>query len=157
MTTEPAPNTTEDPAHAHLSEIIKRGANQVRPDVLMHTAFVNTYAVALGDELLLVDPGLQRVAPTVHEAVRAWNDNPLTAALYTHGHFDHAFGLGPWLDAGETPDIIAQERCVDRFKRYQLTDGFNARINQRQFSLPKPTFPDEFTWPTILVRDSLTK
>ncbi len=154
---EPAPNTTEDPANANMREIIKGGANEVRPDVLMHTAFVNTYAVALGDELLLVDPGLQRVAPTVYEAVRAWSDRPLTAALYTHGHFDHAFGLGPWLKAGETPDIIAQERCVDRFKRYQLTDGFNARINQRQFSLPKPTFPDHFDWPTTLVRGSITK
>ncbi len=75
--------------------------------------------------------------------------------MYTHGHFDHAFGLGPWLDAGETPDIIAQEQCVERFERYQLTAGFNGRINQRQFSLPKPTFPDAFHWPTTLVRDSL--
>jgi glyoxylase-like metal-dependent hydrolase (beta-lactamase superfamily II) len=154
---ELAPNTTGDPANAVLREIIEGGTNEVRPDVLMHTAFVNTYAVALGDELLLIDPGLQRVAPTVHEAVREWSDKPLIAALYTHGHFDHAFGLGPWLDAGETPDIIAQERCVVRFKRYQLTDGFNARINQRQFSLPKPTFPDKFDWPTTLVRDHLTK
>ena len=155
--TEPAPNTTDDPANANMRAIIKRGASEVRPDVLMHVAFVNTYAVALGDELLLVDPGLQRIAPAVHEAVRAWSDKPLAAALYTHGHFDHAFGLGPWLDSGETPDIIAQERCVDRFNRYQLTEGFNARINQRQFSLPKPTFPTNFDWPTTLLRDNPVK
>ena len=154
---ESGPNITEDPANADIREIFKGGANEVRPDVLMHTAFVNTYAVSLGDMLLLVDPGLQRLGPTVYEAVHAWSDKPLAAALYTHGHFDHAFGLGSWLDAGETPDIIAQERCVDRFKRYQLTDGFNARINQRQFSLPKPTFPTRFDWPTTLVRDNLTK
>ena len=125
----------------------KAGVNEIRPDVLMHTTFVNTYAITLGDELFLVDPGLARLAPTVHNAVREWTDNPLTAALYTHGHFDHAFGLPPWLDAGEKPEIIAQERCVDRFNRYRLTAGFNARINQRQFSLPKPQFPERFDYP----------
>ncbi len=59
---ELAPNTTEDPANAHLSEIMRGGANEIRPDVLMHTAFVNTYAVAAGERLLLIYPGLQRVA-----------------------------------------------------------------------------------------------
>jgi alkyl sulfatase BDS1-like metallo-beta-lactamase superfamily hydrolase len=35
--------------------------------------------------------------------------------------------------------------------------GMNARINQRQFSLPQPMFPNEFDWPTLLVRDRLTQ
>lgn len=149
------PNVTDDPFHIDIRDVIKGGAHEVRPDVLMHTAFVNTYAVALDDALLLIDPGLERLAPRVHEAVRNWSDAPLLVAVYTHGHFDHAFGLGPWLEAGETPAIIAQENCVARFKRYQLTSGFNARINQRQFSLPQPSFPSDFHWPTTLVRDHL--
>lgn len=154
---EPTPNVTTDPVNADIRAIIRSGTNEIRPDVLMYTAFVNTYAISAGDRLLLIDPGFQHIAASVYEAVRTWSQAPLAAAVYTHGHFDHAFGLGPWLEAGETPDIIAQEHCVERFKRYQLTAGFNARINQRQFSLPKPTFPDAFYWPTTLVRDSLAQ
>ena len=70
---------------------------------------------------------------------------------------DHAFGLGPWLEAGERPQIVAQENCPARFERYHLTHDFNALINQRQFSLARPAFPDEFDWPTITVRESLTQ
>jgi len=35
--------------------------------------------------------------------------------------------------------------------------GWNARINQRQFSTPQPIFPDQFDWPTLTFRDSLTQ
>ena len=154
---ESMPNTVEDPENTDIRGLLKGGAHEVRPDVLMHTAFVNTYAVTTSAGLLLIDPGLQGVATRVHEAVRAWNDAPLHTAVYTHGHPDHAFGLGPWLAAGEHPQIIAQENCVARFQRYHLTHGFNAMINQRQFSLPRPTFPDQFDWPTITVRDSLVQ
>src|SRR5262249_3786254 len=82
---------------------------------------------------------------------------PLRAAIYTHGHVDHAFGLRAFLDAGETPDVVAQEQCAARFHRYGLMHGWNARINQRQFALPQPMFPTEFVHPTVLVRDRWTK
>jgi glyoxylase-like metal-dependent hydrolase (beta-lactamase superfamily II) len=78
----------------------------------------------------------------------------LHTALYTHGHADHAFGLGPWLAAGETPRVVAQENCVRRFDRYHLTNGLNRSINARQFGGPRSNFPDEFDWPNFLVRDA---
>jgi hypothetical protein len=37
-----------------------------------------------------------------------------------------------------------------------LTHGWNARINQRQFSLPQPLFPNHFDWPTHVFRDALS-
>ena len=156
MTTNGSLMVTDDPVSATVPRLWAE-PHQVRPDVLMHTAFVNTYAISTGAGLLLIDPGLRVNANAVREAVRAWSEAPLHTAVYTHGHFDHAFGLGPWLDAGERPQIIAQEKCVARFLRYQLTSGFNARINQRQFSLPERIFPDRFDWPTVTVRDSLTQ
>jgi glyoxylase-like metal-dependent hydrolase (beta-lactamase superfamily II) len=127
------------------------------PHVFMHPAFVNTYALATPDGLIVVDPGLSNNAQSVHQAVRAWSNAPLRAAVYTHGHADHAFGLRSFLEAGDRPQIIAQENCPARFRRYQLTHGWNARINQRQFSLPRPTFPNHFDWPTLTVRDSLVQ
>ena len=69
---------------------------EVAPDVFMHPAFVNTYAVRTPGGLLLIDPGLGNLADSVHTAVRAWSDAPLHTAGYTHGHADHAFGLRPF-------------------------------------------------------------
>lgn len=150
-----SPMRTSDPATAVPA--IKCDPHEVAPDVLLHADFVNTYAVRLGGELLLVDPGFTHLAAAVHDGVRAWSDLPLRVAVYTHGHADHAFGLRPFLDAGERPLIVAQENCPLRFRRYRLTHGWNAHINMRQFSLPEPMFPHEFIEPTTTFRDSLVQ
>jgi len=130
---------------------------EIAPGLFLHPAFVNSYACATPAGLLLVDPGLGVSSKGLQQAVRGWSDAPLTAAVYTHGHADHAFGLSAFLRAGDRPQIIAQENCPRRFARYQLTHGWNARINQRQFSLAEPIFPDRFDWPTLTFRDSLVQ
>jgi glyoxylase-like metal-dependent hydrolase (beta-lactamase superfamily II) len=132
-------------------------AAEVAPDVFMHPAFINTYALRTPDGLVLIDPGFGHTSRSVRDAVRAWSDAPLRVAVYTHGHADHAFGLGAWLAAGERPEIVAQENCVARFHRYRLMHGLNAHINMRQFSLPQPMFPDQFDWPTLLVHERMTQ
>src|SRR5262249_21749350 len=129
----------------------------IADDLFMHPVFVNTYALRTPTGLLLIDPGYGPGAQQVHQTVRAWSDAPLHTAVYTHGHADHAFGLTAFLEAGERPEIVAQERCPERFHRYRLMHGLNASINQRQFSLPIPMFPSRFEWPTLLVRDRLTQ
>ena len=155
MATDTSPMVTTDPLRARLS--LFGPAHEVAPDVFMHPAFVNTYALKTPVGLLLVDPGLPQNADGVHSAIRAWSDASLHTAVYTHGHADHAFGLRPFLQAGEHPHIIAQENCPQRFHRYRLTHGWNAHINQRQFSLPQPMFPDRFDWPTLTFRDALVQ
>ena len=130
---------------------------EVAPGVFMHPAFVNTYTVRTPIGLLLIDPGLPQNAGAAHQAVRRWSDAPLHTAVYTHGHADHAFGLWPYLDAGERPQIIAQENCPARFRRYRELHGWNAAINQRQFGLPAPVFVQRFDWPTLTVHDRLVQ
>jgi glyoxylase-like metal-dependent hydrolase (beta-lactamase superfamily II) len=146
---------TADPAGATL-EFFGEPA-EVAPDVFMHGAFVNTYALRTTDGLVLIDPGFTHTSGAVRDVVRAWSDAPLRVAVYTHGHVDHAFGLRAFLEAGERPEIVAQEHCAGRFHRYGLMHGWNARINQRQFALPQPMFPQHFDPPTLLVRDRLTQ
>ncbi len=150
-----SPMKTTDPARATPS--IKCDAHEIAPGVLIYSDFVNTYATKLGDELLLIDPGFAHLSGAVHRSVRAWSDAPVTSAVYTHGHADHAFGLQAFLDAGDRPQIVAQENCLDRFRRYRLTHGLNAHINQRQFSLPAPMFPDRFIEPTLTFRQALSQ
>jgi glyoxylase-like metal-dependent hydrolase (beta-lactamase superfamily II) len=156
MAEQDFPLLTDDPQHATVPPFYAE-PYEVAPGVLMLANFSNSYAVSTSAGLLLVDPGLQVFSSRVHEGVRAWSGAPLHTAMYTHGHVDHAFGLRSWLEAGERPNIIAQENCIARFRRYQLTHGLNARVNQRQFGLPQPVFPDQFDWPTIIVRDSLAQ
>ncbi len=130
---------------------------EVAPDVFMHPAFINTYALRTPEGLVLIDPGFEHTSGAVRDAVRAWSDAPLRVAVYTHGHADHAFGLRGWLTAGEQPEIVAQEQCVARFHRYRLMHGLNGHINMRQFSLPQPMFPERFDWPTTLVHERMTR
>lgn len=154
MTAAAHPMVTTDPATTEPCFFGPPGP--VTDDVFMHPVFVNTYALATDDGLVLVDPGFTDGAG-VRREVLAWRDAPLHTAIYTHGHADHAFGVQAWLAAGAGPAIVAQERCVERFHRYRLMHGQNARINQRQFGLGKPVFPRHFDWPTLLVGDRLTQ
>jgi glyoxylase-like metal-dependent hydrolase (beta-lactamase superfamily II) len=153
MSESTSPMVTTDPRHATLN--LFADPHEAAPGVLMYASFVNNYYVQTPAGLLSIDPGFEHTAAMVHEAVRKWTDAPLHTAVYTHGHADHAFGLGPFLAAGEQPIVVAQENCPNRFRRYQLTHGWNARINQRQFSLPAPMFPENFVWPTLTFRDAL--
>lgn len=155
MSTTQSPMVTNDPGRARPRFFGE--AQEVARDVFMKPAFVNTYAVRTPLGLLLIDPGFAPTARSVYEAVRTWSDARLHTAVYTHGHADHAFGLRPYFEAGERPQIIAQENCPARFQRYQELHGWNARINQRQFSLPAPTFVEHFDWPTLLVREQLVQ
>jgi glyoxylase-like metal-dependent hydrolase (beta-lactamase superfamily II) len=146
---------TRDPLHA--APRVWGDPCEIAPDVFIHPAFVNSYALRTPAGLLVVDPGFGHASDSLRQAVRQWSDASLHTAVYTHGHVDHAFGLRAFLAAGERPQIIAQENCLDRFRRYELTHGWNGRINQRQFSLPEPIFPRHFDWPTLTFRDQLTQ
>ena len=154
MPTNDSPMLTRDPGAARLK--LFADAHEVAPDVL-HARGVRQHLCAAHAGRAAAHRSRLRAHrdSDTHQAVRAWSDAPLHTAVYTHGHADHAFGLRAFLDAGERPQIIAQENCLARFQRYQLTYGWNARINQRQFSLPEPMFPRHFDWPTLTFRDSL--
>jgi glyoxylase-like metal-dependent hydrolase (beta-lactamase superfamily II) len=150
-----SPMVTTDPMQAAPRTYAR--PQQVAPDVLLHPILVNTYALRTDAGLLLIDPGLPRNSQSVYKAVRAWSEAPLHTAVYTHGHIDHACGLGAFLEAGERPQIIAQENCPKRFQRYLLTHGLNTVINRCQFGLPTFVFPDQFDWPTLTFRESLVQ
>ncbi len=106
---------TTDPRQAQPRVYAQPG--EIAPGLFLHPAFVNTYALSTPAGLLLVDPGIGLSSKTVHRVVREWKPDPLVAAVYTHGHADHAFGLRAFLKAGDQPQIIAQENCPRRFSR----------------------------------------
>ena len=105
----------------------------------------------------MIDAGGILAAGKVHAAIREWTDSPLEMAVYTHGHVDHVFAV-PMFEAEGTavrPTVVAHENVLRRFDRYQLTNGYNGWINQRQFQLPEPLFPRDFRYPDRTYRDDL--
>ncbi len=116
------------------------------------SAFANVTAVETQDGLVLIDTSSPFFAGAVHEAVRAMFSARVRAAVFTHGHVDHVFGILAFDAEAQAkgwprPEVFAHENVRKRFARYALTHGLNARINQRQFNLPSPIFPDSFRDP----------
>jgi alkyl sulfatase BDS1-like metallo-beta-lactamase superfamily hydrolase len=130
-----------------------RGIDEVADGTAFIASFGNVSAFTTADGLVLVDTGNQVLAATNHEAVRGWTDLPLATAVYTHGHIDHVFGVGPYDeeaaagDAGPRPRVVAHELVPARFDRYRLTAGYNSVINQRQFKMPGFRWPTEYRYP----------
>ena len=115
-------------------------------------SFANVTAFETEDGLVLIDTGGFLLADHVHAQLREWTDQPLHTAIFTHGHVDHVFGVGPFEAeaAGRgvpAPRVIAHENVPRRFARYALTAGYNGVINARQFGLPELTFPADFRAP----------
>ena len=105
------------------------------------SAFANVTSVETTDGLVLIDTSSPFSAGLVHAAVREMSSAPVRAAVYTHGHVDHVFGILAFdaeakAKGWQLPEVFAHENVRKRFARYLLTNGYNGRINQRQFNLP---------------------
>lgn len=122
------------------------------------SAFANVTVVETEDGLVLIDTSSPFFAGTVHTAVREMTNAPVRAAVYTHGHVDHVFGILAFdaeaqAKGNPRPEVFAHENVRKRFARYSLTNGYNAHINQRQFNLPTRVFPDSFRDPDVVYRE----
>ena len=144
--------------------------SEVAPGIAVVESFSNVVAVDSGDGLVLFDASLQQLAGFVIGGLRTWSDAPVHTLVYTHGHVDHVGGARALLaDAAERgdrrPDVIAHEAVPARFTRYDLTNGYNAVINQRQFAQSglvdgvdanrPPVFPRNWVQPSVTYRDQL--
>ncbi|MFM7068053.1 MAG: alkyl sulfatase dimerization domain-containing protein, partial [Actinomycetes bacterium] len=118
-------------------------------------SFANVAAFVDSGRMLLVDAGGILHFRQVHEQLRAWTDAPLDVAVYTHGHVDHVWAVPLFEAEGSPVQVVAHENLPARFDRYDLTNGYNGTINQRQFQLAQPMFPSGFRYPDQTYRDHL--
>jgi len=124
---------------------------EIAPGVLFAHAFANVTAIRTEAGLVLVDTGNFRARDKTFATVRGWEAAPLAAAIYTHGHVDHACGLPPFLAEAAArgwprPRIVGHRDVAVRFDRYRATAPYNALINARQFSIP-PAWPTDYDYP----------
>jgi alkyl sulfatase BDS1-like metallo-beta-lactamase superfamily hydrolase len=124
---------------------------EVAPGVVFIHSWANVTVIRTDAGLVLVDTGNFAARDRTFASVRAIDPAPVTIAVYTHGHVDHACGLPPFLaEAAERgwprPRIVGHRDVARRFDRYRATAPFNALINARQFSVP-PAWPTEYEYP----------
>ena len=135
----------------------------------MVESFSHIVSFATDDGLVLFDATLEPLARKALARIREWDPSPIHSLVYTHGHSDHVGGgkviLADAIERGDRePTIIAHEAVPERFARYRLTNGYNARINSRQFgrsgvievNAEKPFFPDDFAAPSVTYTDHLS-
>ena len=132
---------------------------EIAPGVFFLHAFANVTVVRAGDGLVLVDTASEAARARTFAAVRAIDPAPVRAAIYTHGHADHAFGLPPFRAEAEAkgwapPRVVAHRGVAARFDRYRATAGYNRLVNARQFSRP-PTWPTEYVYPETTYESAL--
>ncbi|WP_020663062.1 alkyl sulfatase dimerization domain-containing protein [Amycolatopsis benzoatilytica] len=145
----------------HSGVFRREGLHELADGVWMWPAFGNVYLFPTRDGLFCFDTGERRTAADLFDATRARTDARLHTAVYSHGHIDHVFGVGPFDAEAEErglrrPAVLAHENTPPRFQRYDRTRGYNTVINQRQFQSPGFRWPSEYRYPDLTYRDATT-
>jgi alkyl sulfatase BDS1-like metallo-beta-lactamase superfamily hydrolase len=135
-------------------------AEEIAPGVVFLHTFANVTVVRASTGLVLIDTANYAARERTWTLVRSVDAAPVFAAVYTHGHADHALGLPPFLaEARERgwarPRIVGHRNVAARFARYRRTNGYNALINARQFGIA-PTWPMDYDEPDVVYDDALT-
>ncbi len=112
--------------------------SEVAEGIALVESFGHCIALRTDRGLLVFDTSNPAAGPRVVEALRRWSPDPVHTIVYTHGHVDHVGGSAAFVaDASERgsarPTFVAHGSILERFARYRLTEGWNARINRRQF------------------------
>ena len=137
---------------------IEQGFNVELYEVSKNLAFIKNFGnIAVfknGSTGLLIDTGMGVSSIQVVEKLKEWGISNIDYVIYTHGHVDHVTGTEYITNSfeGET-NVIAHKNVTKRFDRYKKTTGYNGIINQRQFGLPSPVFPNDFIYPDITYSD----
>jgi len=125
---------------------------EITDGVVFLPNFGNCSAFETDDGLVMVDTGSIFTAPNVHREIRSWSAKPLHSAIFSHGHIDHVFGVGPFDEEATTegwprPHVIAHHHLPRRFERYIMTAGYNQVINRRQFAVANLEWPLSYRFP----------
>ncbi|HJN93221.1 MAG TPA: alkyl sulfatase dimerization domain-containing protein [Dehalococcoidia bacterium] len=155
-------------AHPVTSPWNNRQAEEVADGILYFKSVASANTVDTGDGLVMLDTGTRQDAQVLHAGVRAWRpETRLAAAVFSHHHVDHIFGVGPFEEEARAagapgPTVYGHEAIPGHFDRYKRTVGYNSAINTRQFIRPggaaefRMAWPDEFRYPDVTYQGQLT-
>jgi len=111
---------------------------ELTDEIAMVESFSHSIIFKTEEGLVVFDTSNEQCGKAVVDAIRGWSGDRFNTMVYTHGHIDHVGGSSAFLDdinahGHPEPRVIAQENILKRFERYELTDGYNTVINERQF------------------------
>jgi alkyl sulfatase BDS1-like metallo-beta-lactamase superfamily hydrolase len=138
----PKPELTALPFHLEDSRVLASelmgGLEPVAEGVWLLPGFGNTTIVEGSEGIAVIDPGLFMNGPRVVEALRELSDSPVRYVIYTHGHYDHAFGTPAIVDEARRkgdpePVIVGHSNVARRFERYRKTSGHISLTVKMQF------------------------
>ncbi len=138
--------------------------DEILDGVLYFKGFASANTIDTGEALVMLDTGAFNDTRDLFAAVRAWRpDKRLAAAVYSHHHVDHIFGVTPFDKEAEQgksvrPIVYGHANIGPNFDRYKQTLGWNAAINVRQFAFPVERFrwPDAYRYPDVSYQHGLT-
>lgn len=124
---------TDEPVNRVTQEL-----SEVADGISMVESFSHVVTVATDDGLVCFDTSGARTGAAVVEAIRRWSSEVFHTLVYTHGHVDHVGGSGAFVADSDRrgtgrPSVVGHEAVLQRFDRYELTNGYNVTINARQF------------------------
>src|SRR5437764_14147828 len=87
----------------HPVAFLRTEGEEIADGVLFFKGIASANTIDTGAGLVMLDTGSRADTRPLHEAVRRWRpDTPLTAAVFSHHHVDHVFGVAPFeREAGE--------------------------------------------------------
>jgi alkyl sulfatase BDS1-like metallo-beta-lactamase superfamily hydrolase len=129
--------------------------SEVADGVAMVEAFSHVVAFRTDDGLVLFDTSVEAFGRVAADALATWSGGAdVHTIVYTHGHVDHVGGARH-LRSDRTV-VVAHENVPVRFDRYDLTNGYNAAINRRQFGRDMLRFFDDWVRPDVTYESSLS-
>jgi alkyl sulfatase BDS1-like metallo-beta-lactamase superfamily hydrolase len=104
----------------------------------MVEAFSHSILFETDDGLVAFDTSNPQGGSRVVEEIRRWKRDRFNTIVYTHGHVDHVGGCGAFIaDAASSnqprPCVCGHANVARRFERYNMTNGYNHIVNERQF------------------------
>jgi len=122
----------QDSRTLFLQGMERSEAVEVADGLYQAVGFGNTFMVTTDEGNVIIDTGLNFVAPHAKKILTAVDDGPVKYIVLTHAHPDHRMGVPIWKE--EDTEVIAQKEYIEMRHYQERLRGIFALRNAAQYS-----------------------